>query len=100
MTEKNERRKFTAEFKRGAVDLVVRQGMRKSQVARDLGIRANLLGRWVKDFEEVGKEAFPGNGKLSPQDERIRQLEKECQQLRMERDLLKKATAYFASHGR
>lgn len=100
MVEKRERRNFTADFKRGAVDLVIRQGMKKSQVAKDLGVRANLLGRWVKDFQEAGQAAFPGKGKLSPQDERIRQLEEECRQLRMERDLLKKATAYFANHGR
>ena len=90
------RRQFTKEFKVEAVRLVVEEGRSISEVARELGIGENLLSRWKKKYE-VGKvEPFPGKGRLSPEDEELRQLRRENKRLRMERDILKKAVAIFS----
>lgn len=97
---KRTRRQFTADFKESAAKLVLEQGMTRAKVAEDLGVKADLVCRWVREFNMKGSEAFPGNGRLSPQEQRISELEAENRQLRMERDILKKATAFFANHGR
>jgi transposase len=101
MSEKNKRklRRFDKEFKINAARLVVEQNMSRSQVGRDLGVATSLIANWVKDYQCDVVGAFPGKGKLSPQDQRLRDLEQENRKLRMERDILKKAAAYFASHG-
>ena len=74
--------------------------MTRTKVANDLGVSINQVSKWIKEFQTNGSEAFPGNGQLSTHDKRIRDLEQENRQLRMERDILKKATAFFANHGR
>ena len=88
-------RAFTKEFKVEAAKMVVEQGLRQSEVSRDLGLNANVLSRWVLRFKADQEAAFPGKGKLKPQDERNRQLEKQLKRVTMERDILKKAMAYF-----
>jgi transposase len=90
------RRQFTTEFKVEAVRLVVEEGRSISEVARELGIGENLLSRWKKKYEEGKVEPFPGKGRLSPEDEELRQLRRENKRLRMERDILKKAVAIFS----
>jgi transposase len=90
------RRVFSREFKVEAVKLVTEQGYGVSQAAESLGISANSLRKWRKEFAEHGQEAFPGKGKLTAADEELRKLQEECRRLRMERDILKKATAFFA----
>jgi transposase len=90
------KRKFTKEFKVEAVKLVVDGGMLQSDVSRDLGINPDVISRWVLEYEANAEEAFPGKGRLKPQDKRIQELESEVKRLEMERDILKKATAYFA----
>ena len=55
-----------------------------------------MLGRWVKEFQEDESEAFRGNGKRSIEQEELRRLREENRRLKMERDILKKATAFFA----
>ncbi len=96
MTAKKKRRQFTKEFKVEAAKMVVDQGIIQAQVARNLGIGENLLGRWVADYRAAPQTAFPGKGNLRPDDERLRQLEQQVKRLTMERDVLKKAVAYFA----
>jgi transposase len=86
---------YTKEFKLGAVRLVLEEKKSVSSVARDLGVAPGSITKWIKDYEESGEGAFPGKGHLRPDDERIRQLEKEVRQLRMERDLLKKPWVYL-----
>ena len=90
------RRQFTKEFKVEAVRLIVEEGRRISEVARELGIRENLLGRWKKKSESGKLEVFPGKGRLSPEDAELRGLRRENARLRMERDILKKAVAIFS----
>jgi len=78
------------------VRLVTEQGYKQTEAARNLGIDRGMLGRWVKEFQEDESEAFRGNGKLSLEQEELRRLREENRRLRMERDILKKATAFFA----
>jgi len=88
----------------------VESGRPLSAVARELQISDNLLRRWRREFaasaSSVGssgasvRDAFPGNGKLTSQDEEIRQLRRRVAQLEEEREILKKATAFFARESR
>ena len=90
-----QKRVYTKEFKQEAVQLVLEKGMKQTEAARELGISANLMHRWVLQFRSDGGEAFPGKGSLKPIDQRVRDLESEVKRLRMERDILKKAMGYF-----
>lgn len=94
------RRQFTKEFKIEAVRMVVEEGRRVSEVARELGISEALLGRWKKKFEEGKIDPFPGKGRLSPEDEELRRLRRENKRLRMEHEILKKAVAIFSEEPR
>ncbi len=94
---KKKRPKYTREFKVEAVGLVSKQRYSLREAAESLGISANSLRTWKKAFEQEGHNAFPGNAKLSPADEDVRRLIEENRRLRMERDILKKATAFFAN---
>ena len=69
------RRKYSSEFKREAVALASDQGLTKSQIARELGINASLLGRWNRELKEQGRQAFGGQGK--PRDEEMAGLKRE-----------------------
>jgi transposase len=98
------RRRFTQEFKLEAMRLATIGDRRVSEVARDLNIRAEMLRQWKRQTEaRVGdplSDIFPGNGKVISQDEEIRRLRREVAVLREERDILGKATAFFAKGGR
>ena len=91
------RKKYSKEFKLDAISLVTEQNYNRAEAARSLGINANMLGRWVKEQESDDGQAFRGNGKLTPEQERIRMLEAEVKRLKMEKDILKKATVFFAA---
>lgn len=90
------RRTFTREYKIEAVKLVTEAGHSQLQVASDLGIHRNTLCRWVQQYEERPQEAFPGKGHQRTEPEALRQLQRENERLRMERDILKKAVAIFS----
>lgn len=96
MGEFKSRRRYDKEFKREAVRLVLENGKPVSEVAEHLGIFRGLLYKWVRDYKEDPTNSFPGKGKLKPEDERIRQLERELADIREERDILKKAVAIFS----
>ncbi len=91
------RRKFSREFKLEAVKQVVEQDRSVSEVAEGLGVHPSLLGRWKSQLIAEGEFAFPGKGKPSAADEEIRRLRKDLAIARQERDILKKAAAYFAN---
>jgi transposase len=91
------RKTYTAEFKLNAVRMVTDQKLSVAEAARRLGIGENLLRVWKKAFLGQGTDAFPGQGRLSPADEELHRLPAEVVRLKAERDLLKKAAAYFAS---
>ena len=82
------RRNYTREFKVQAVQMVTQQGLSVTEVARDLGIHPSLLQKWKKQLGEQAEQAFPGNGRLTPEQEELRKLREEVRQLRMERDIL------------
>ena len=90
------RRKYSREFKHEAVKLVVEQNRTVGDVAESLGVSAGVLQRWKSQLKSEGALAFPGNGRLNEADEENRKLRKELARVRQERDILKKATAYFA----
>ena len=91
------RRKHSREFKVEAVRLVRERGVTVAQAARDLGLNQTLLRRWVQQFVADPTQAFPGQGQQKPEDVEITRLKREVARLKMERDILKKAAAYFAS---
>ncbi len=90
------RRKFSREFKLEAVKLVTQRGVSVPQAAKDLDVHENVLRKWVRELREAPQEAFPGQGKQKVQDAEIARLRKEVAKLKMERDILKEAAAYFA----
>jgi len=94
MTKTN--RTYTREFKVEALHLLKTSGKSAAQLERELGIGGGGLSRWKREFAEEGGDAFPGHGRLAPDQERIRQLERENDILRQERDILKKAVAIFS----
>ena len=91
-----ERRSFTREFKLEAVRLIKDRGVSVAQASRDLGVHGTVLRNWVKDFAADPQQAFPGHGQLKPEQLEIAQLKREVVRLKAERDILKKAAAYFA----
>ena len=90
------RKTFTKEFKLGAARMVVDEQRKPAEVARNLGVSAPSIGKWVVNYKKSGNGAFPGKGFLTPDEDRIRKLEKENRRLTMERDLLKKTIVLFA----
>ena len=80
--------------------MVVEQGRDLYDVCKDLEIRPDMLRKWIKKFENDGMDAFPGSGRLKPEDEENRRLRRENERLRMERDILKKAVAIFSDRRR
>lgn len=91
-TETRKRREYTEDFKRDAVALVTEQGYKPSEAARSLGIGDNLIRRWKREFEEAASCAQLG----ADEREELNRLRKEVRMLRMEKEILKKASAYFA----
>ncbi len=90
------RRKFTREFKVEAVKLVNYRGVSVAQAARDLDVHENVMRKWVKEFGSDPAQAFPGQGQMKPEQQEIERLRRENNRLRAERDILKKAAAFFA----
>jgi transposase len=104
MTEQQQpedRKTYTREYKLEAVRLAAAGDRSIAQVARDLGINKNTLYKWRQDLQDDPEQAFPGKGKLKPQDEELRRLRRENQALRQERDFLKRAAVWLAreAHG-
>jgi transposase len=94
------RRQFTSEFKIEAVRLVTEGGRSVAQVARELGIRPDMLRNWKRQAQGraglASSDVFPGTGQWPSQEQELHRLRRENERLRQERDLLKKAAAYFA----
>ena len=94
------RKKYSKEFKLDAISLVLEQGYSRAEAARSLGIHANQLGRWIREYQDDDGQAFRGNGKLTEEQAEIRRLKEQVRRLQMEKDILKKATAFFAKETR
>ena len=93
-----ERKKYNKEFKLESIALADKIGA--YQASRDLGIANSSIYKWRKALALKGASAFPGNGRLSPEDEELRRLKRENAILQNERDILKKAIAFFAKANR
>jgi transposase len=91
-----QRRNYTREFKVEAVRRIAAEGRSLAEVARELGLGESLLRSWKQALAAEGEQAFPGKGNPPVVEEELRRLRAENQRLRMERDILKKATAFFA----
>lgn len=94
--KEQKRRQYTAEFKKGAVELVIRENYTVAQAASSLGISRSMLDRWRREYRAREKDAFPGTGHQAGEAEELRRLREENRRLRLERDILKKAAAFFA----
>jgi transposase len=95
MTQK--RKYYSKQFKIDAVKLVTEQGYKVSEAARNLGIHHSSLRHWKKQLETDGNQSFPGKGHMTSDKEELYRLRKEVKKLRMEREILKKAAAFFAN---
>ena len=90
------RRTFSREFKLEAIKLVRERGVSVAQASRDLDVHENVLRKWIKDYVADPQQAFPGQGKMKPEQVELERLRREVRKLKAERDILKKAAAYFA----
>ena len=91
------RKQYSKEFKLDAISLVVEQGYSRSEAAQSLDIKPDLVGRWVREHQADDGQAFRGNGKLTDEQEEVRKLKAQVKRLEMEKDILKKATVFFAA---
>ena len=87
---------YSSEFKLEALRLLETTGKSAASLERELGIGQGGLTRWKRAQDREGKHAFPGHGRLTPEREHLKQLERENEILRQERDILKKAVAIFS----
>jgi len=96
------RKKYSKQFKLDSLELYEKGEKSMSQVERELGITAGLLGKWREELQQAKGpgEAFPGNGNLPDSEARIRQLERENAQLRQEKEILKKVLGIYSKDAR
>ncbi len=91
-------RQFSQEFKRNALQLVMEKGISVGKVARELDIHPNLIHKWRRDYLAEGESAFVGSGNVKPSDIEVKRLQKELEDVKEERDILKKALRVFTKH--
>jgi len=94
------RKKYSSELKFEALRLLETTGKSAAMLERELGIGQGCLSRWKRAQDREGEQAFPGHGRLTPEREHLKQLERENEILRQERDILKKAVAIFSKPSR
>ena len=93
---KKNRKKYDKAFKLEAIRLVIEEDRKISEVERNLDISRGTLARWVREQKDDPADAFPGKGHLKAKDDEIRRLRAELKRTQEERDIIKKALAYFA----
>lgn len=91
-----QRKKYSKEFKLDAISLVIEQNYSRAEAAKSLGVRSELIGRWIREYRDDDGQAFRGNGKLTSEQSEVRQLKAQVKTLEMEKEILKKATVFFA----
>jgi transposase len=91
-----QRKRYTKEFKKEAVELVSNQGYTVIEAARNLGINDGMLGRWRREQLKDQQHAFPGTGHQSVEAEELKRLREENRKLKLEREILKNAAVFFA----
>lgn len=93
---KKKRKSYNREFKLEAVGLITEKGYSIAEASRNLGVEYSVLRRWKRQLADDPQNAFPGKGRLKAPDEELRRLKRELERVTEERDILKKALAYFA----
>jgi transposase len=93
-------RKYDREFKLEAVRMASEEGVSARGVEQRLGLSGGIISRWKRQLKNQGDGAFPGTGRLPDRDEEIRHLRRELKRVTQERDILKKAAAFFANESR
>lgn len=96
MNEKSTRQKFTKEFKEDAIKLVLEHGYSGSEAGRRLGIHPSNISRWIREFRRDQEDIAEGGATRRELEDEVRRLRKENKRLEMEREILKKAAAFFA----
>ena len=96
MEENRGRRSFDRDFKLEVVRLVTEEGRSVADVARSIGVHANTIHNWKQQFTDDPAGAFPGKGRLKPEEEELRRLRRENESLKLDRTILKKALAIFS----
>lgn len=96
---KRVKKSYDREFKLEAIKLVIDQGYKIKDAANNLGIGLSTLGKWIRTYQKDNDIAtvFPGKGNLRPHDAELKNLQKELERVKRERDILKKALGYFAN---
>lgn len=89
-------KKYSPEFKKESILLVIEKGYKAKKAAEAVGVPYNTLISWIREYKKYNESAFPGKGRLRPEDDEIRKLKKEIADLKEENAILKKATAIFA----
>ena len=89
-------KRYDIDFKRSAVDLVIKAGRKACEVEQELGLYQGAISVWKKEVGVHDKDAFPGRGYRHQYEQEVHQLEKELKQARLENEILKKAMGYFA----
>jgi len=97
MNQKRTRQSYTKEFKNDAIKLVIEQGYSTNEVGRRLGINQSNVSRWVLEYRQENEPSVNGGATRSELEAEVRRLCKETERLRMEREILKKAAAFFAN---
>ena len=91
-------KRYDAAFKQATIKKIREDGESASEVSRGLGLHIKTIYRWLGEERQGGEHAFPGKGKLKPNDEEMRRLKMENADLREENEILKKAAVIFAKH--
>lgn len=91
----SKKKAFTAEYKKEIIRLITETDKSVADVAKDIGVTETSVRRWLKQYGEHGEDAFPGKGKLRPEDEELRRLKRALADLEEENAILKKAMAIF-----
>ena len=100
MNARNSRRRCTKEFKADAVSLVIEQGYSSAEVARRLGVNENNVNRWVRQYRDNNEKTSTDGLTREQMETEIKRLRKENKRLEMEREILKKAAAFFANESK
>ena len=90
------KRRYDKEFKLEAIRLVLEEGHSACSVERKLGTGQGVVYGWVRQFTDDPEHTFPGKGNVKPADKQVRELQRELERVKRERDILKKVVAIFS----
>lgn len=92
---KRMKRKFDKAFKTEICKLIIDQNIPVADVSKNYGISVQVIYRWIDEYKTYGEDSFIGSGNLRPEDARLKELQKELEEAKMEIEILKKTAKYF-----